>query len=162
MHVDLVFPEESLCIVMHGLTELGWGEIFYNEKLCSGGYSVPHNSLNNWRHFMGKIYGHSWIKNTPCFDIFWRNLHFMCMSFVGHQCAGWGWYLSNDFQFYLVTPFVVYLLYKWVQYINRVCEQNSHCAIFHWNYQNYSVKIIYAIIDWVCLGFPKWCIVGFS
>ena len=56
---------------------------------------------------MGKIYGH---QDTPCFDIFRR--HVMCLSFVGHQCAGWGWYLSNDFQFYLVTPFVVFLLYK--------------------------------------------------
>ena len=39
---------------------------------------------------------------------------------------------------------------------------HSNNAFFQWNFQKHSVKIIYAIaiIDWVCLGFPKWCIVG--
>ena len=32
---------------------------------------------------------------------------------------------------------------------NRACLKHSHNAIFHWNYQKYSVKILYAIIDWV-------------
>ena len=44
--------------------------------------------------------------------------------------------------------------------INKFCSLIGHVnnipnAIFHWNFQKYSVKIIYAIIDWVCLGFPK-------
>ena len=36
-----------------------------------------------------------------------------------------------------------------------------HNAIFHWNFKIYSVKILLAIIDWLCLGIPKWCIVGY-
>ena len=32
---------------------------------------------------------------------------------------------------------------------------------FHWNFQKYSVKILYAIIDWVCLGIPKHWLVGY-
>ena len=31
----------------------------------------------------------------------------------------------------------------------------SHNAIFDWNFQKYSVKILYDIIDWVYLGIPK-------
>ena len=38
---------------------------------------------------------------------------------------------------------------------NRACIQQAHNAIFHWNFQKYSVKVIYAIIDSVCLGYPK-------
>ena len=30
----------------------------------------------------------------------------------------------------------------------RACLQNFPNAIFHWYFQNYSVKILYAIIDW--------------
>ena len=44
---------------------------------------------------------------------------------------------------------------------NRVCL-HSHHAIFYWYFQEYSVKILHAIIDRVCLGIPKWCIVGYS
>ena len=40
--------------------------------------------------------------------------------------------------------------------------QNSHNAIFYRNGQKDSVKILYAIIDWLWLGFPKQCIVGYS
>ena len=31
---------------------------------------------------------------------------------------------------------------------------NSHNAIFHWNFQKHSVKILHAIIDQECLGIP--------
>ena len=51
-----------------------------------------------------------------------------------------------------------------VNNLNKACYQHSqsHTAIFHWNFQKYSVKFIYAIIDWVWLGFPELCIVGYS
>ena len=38
--------------------------------------------------------------------------------------------------------------------VNMACYQPSHNAIFHWNFQKYSVKIFIAIIDWVC-GNPE-------
>ena len=31
---------------------------------------------------------------------------------------------------------------------NRACSHHSHNATFDWNFQKYSVKILYAIIDW--------------
>ena len=36
-----------------------------------------------------------------------------------------------------------------VSNLNRACEQHSHIAIFLWNFQKYSVKFIYAIIECV-------------
>ena len=36
---------------------------------------------------------------------------------------------------------------KILLYINRAFKQHSHNASFHWNFQKYSVKIIYAVID---------------
>ena len=36
-------------------------------------------------------------------------------------------------------------------YVNNIPTN----VIFHWNFHKYSVKIFYAIIDFVCLGIPK-------
>ena len=44
----------------------------------------------------------------------------------------------------------------------RHVKNIPHNAMFHWNFQKYSVRVLYAIIDWVCRGIPKWCIVGYS
>ena len=38
----------------------------------------------------------------------------------------------------------------WIGHVNNISQCNFHC-----NFQKYSVKITYAIIDWVCLGIPK-------
>ena len=46
-----------------------------------------------------------------------------------------------------------------VNFLDRAFQQHSYNVIFHWKY---SVKIIYAIIDWVRLGFPKLYTVGYS
>ena len=45
---------------------------------------------------------------------------------------------------------------------NSPCEQHSHIAVFSQNSQKNSTKILYANIDWDCVGIPKWCIVGYS
>ena len=37
----------------------------------------------------------------------------------------------------------------------REFYQHSHNGNLHWNFQIYSVKIIYTIIDWVWLGIPN-------
>ena len=44
----------------------------------------------------------------------------------------------------------------------RACLQHFPNAIFHWYFQNYSVKILYAIIDWEYLEISKWWIMGYS
>ncbi|KAF6020538.1 hypothetical protein EB796_021152 [Bugula neritina] len=47
-----------------------------------------------------------------CVTNWWGAIFYM-NNFIesNKMCAGWGWYLSNDFQFFIVTPFVVYLMY---------------------------------------------------
>ena len=42
------------------------------------------------------------------------------------------------------------------------CLQHFLNVIFHWYFQNYSVKILYAIIDWEYLEILKWWIMGYS
>ena len=39
--------------------------------------------------------------------------------------------------------------------IGRFNKFPTHNAIVHRNFQKYSVKILYATIDWMCLGNPK-------
>ena len=43
-----------------------------------------------------------------------------------------------------------------------VSERSLSIVIIHWNFQEYSVNILNAIIDRVCLGLPELCIVGYS
>ncbi|XP_072034489.1 O-acyltransferase like protein-like [Amphiura filiformis] len=31
---------------------------------------------------------------------------------LGGQCMGWSWYLANDMQFFIISPIILYLLYK--------------------------------------------------
>ena len=45
-----------------------------------------------------------------------------------------------------------------IGHVNNIPTQCN----FHWNLLKYSVKTLYAIIDWKCLGIPKQCIVGYS
>ena len=63
-----------------------------------------------------------------------------------------------------IADLAVYLLRinsSMQQWINSVvsrcaaCWQRSQYAIFLRNFQKYSVKILYAIIDWVCPGIPE-------
>ncbi len=32
---------------------------------------------------------------------------------VDYECAGWVWYVSADMQFFVITPPIIYLLFKW-------------------------------------------------
>ena len=47
-----------------------------------------------------------------CDGKWWTNLLYIDNLFgrdTSHYCFGWGWYLSNDFQMFLVSPFVLFL-----------------------------------------------------
>jgi peptidoglycan/LPS O-acetylase OafA/YrhL len=52
---------------------------------------------------------------TTCQDYWWATLLYI-QDFVPtdmrSECMGWTWYLANDTQFYILTPFVLYLFYK--------------------------------------------------
>lgn len=40
------------------------------------------------------------------------DMYFLKHIFYVFQCYAWGWYLANDMQFYLLSPFILILLYK--------------------------------------------------
>jgi len=49
-----------------------------------------------------------------CVDNWWTNiLYINNLHAPGGQCFGWGWYLANDMQFYILTPFYLLLLYRY-------------------------------------------------
>ena len=50
-----------------------------------------------------------------CDKYWWSALLFINNLYpwdMGAQCVGWVWYLANDFQFYLLTPFILLIMYR--------------------------------------------------
>ena len=51
-----------------------------------------------------------------CRKYWWTNLlyinNFYPQEFLS-QCMGWSWYLANDFQFFVISPLIIYPLYVW-------------------------------------------------
>jgi peptidoglycan/LPS O-acetylase OafA/YrhL len=53
--------------------------------------------------------------NDDCHDYWWTNLLFL-NNFIpdgnGSRCMAWTWYLSNEIQFFLITPVILYIYSK--------------------------------------------------
>ncbi|XP_033118096.1 nose resistant to fluoxetine protein 6-like [Anneissia japonica] len=53
---------------------------------------------------------------TYCQDYWWTNLLYinnLYPSELMRECLAWGWYLANDMQFFIISPFIIYLLYHY-------------------------------------------------
>ncbi|XP_033118021.1 nose resistant to fluoxetine protein 6-like [Anneissia japonica] len=53
---------------------------------------------------------------TYCQDYWWTNLLYinnLYPSSLQTECLAWSWYLANDMQFFIISPFVIYLLYHY-------------------------------------------------
>ncbi|XP_033118097.1 nose resistant to fluoxetine protein 6-like [Anneissia japonica] len=53
---------------------------------------------------------------TYCQDYWWTNLLYinnLYPSELLRECLAWGWYLANDMQFFIISPFIIYLLYHY-------------------------------------------------
>lgn len=44
--------------------------------------------------------------------LYFNNLYPFPGNLSSEVCVGWGWYLANDMQFFIISPFIIYLLYK--------------------------------------------------
>ncbi|XP_020892990.1 nose resistant to fluoxetine protein 6 isoform X2 [Exaiptasia diaphana] len=70
--------------------------------------------------FLGE--GPEWYQlqtKQPCDKYWWTNLlyinNFYPTSFQG-SCMNWTWYLANDMQFYVISPVVIYVAYRFGKY----------------------------------------------
>ncbi|XP_072028267.1 nose resistant to fluoxetine protein 6-like [Amphiura filiformis] len=59
------------------------------------------------------------LKSTSeaCQKYWWANLLYISNLYpfpgnLNDQCMAWSWYLSNDMQFFIISPFIIYCLYK--------------------------------------------------
>lgn len=63
-------------------------------------------------------YGSQWDSpeaNNPCVDKWWTNLLYINNFYpksLMFECLGWSWYLANDMQFYVISPLVLFLVYR--------------------------------------------------
>ncbi|KAM4808363.1 O-acyltransferase like protein-like [Rhinophrynus dorsalis] len=66
-------------------------------------------ALVNWGSFW-ELPKHQW---DNCRRVWWANL-LLITNFVSvsESCSGWAWYLSNDFQFHLTIPLLIFLYVK--------------------------------------------------
>lgn len=63
----------------------------------------------------GPIWGNYNVLTKNCSENWWTNVLYIDNFFgrnTSQYCFGWGWYLSNDFQMFLVSPFVLFLYCK--------------------------------------------------
>ena len=55
---------------------------------------------------------------TKCQNGWFLNLLYLnnFANTVGEEmnCMGWTWYMANDMQFFIITPLILYLLWKWI------------------------------------------------
>ncbi|XP_068672762.1 nose resistant to fluoxetine protein 6-like isoform X1 [Montipora foliosa] len=52
-------------------------------------------------------------KNEECDKHWWTNLLYINNIYPGKdECMGWTWYLANDMQFYIITPVILFLAYR--------------------------------------------------
>jgi len=74
-------------------------------SLCTAGGAVPdcNSCKDNWYYFLG---------------MFW-NLYPTDQGASSFPCLPWTWYIANDFQFYLLVPFILilYLQRKWLGFL---------------------------------------------
>uniref|UniRef100_A0A8C5P6Q5 Nose resistant-to-fluoxetine protein N-terminal domain-containing protein n=1 Tax=Leptobrachium leishanense TaxID=445787 RepID=A0A8C5P6Q5_9ANUR len=72
--------------------------------------SIALISLAHWGSFW-ELPKHQW---DNCRRVWWANVLLITNYVsVAESCSGWAWYLSNDFQFHLTTPLVIFLYVKW-------------------------------------------------
>lgn len=52
-----------------------------------------------------------WSLNTACQQEWWQHLLFITTLYQDSKlkCVGWDWYLANDMQFFVLTPFILML-----------------------------------------------------
>eukprot|EP00794_Sanderia_malayensis_P018808 gene18808-20704_t len=51
----------------------------------------------------------------PCEDYWWTNLLYINNFYpkkLADECLGWGWYLANDMQFFIISPLIIYIMYR--------------------------------------------------
>ncbi|XP_040193718.1 O-acyltransferase like protein-like [Rana temporaria] len=77
--------------------------------LASIPLSIALISLVQWGVFW-ELPKHQW---DSCNRVWWANV-LLITNFVSvsDSCTGWAWYLSNDFQFHLTTPLLIFLYVK--------------------------------------------------
>ena len=114
-------------------------------------------SITNWpgrwiiHSYMGFLVW-SWIQIQ---SQFWVKPYFfskvgLSTIFVALSCSDY-WNAHNWTGVHIKLPNII-----WIGHINNIP------TIFHWTSQKYLVKFFYVIIEWVCLGFPKQCNLGYS
>lgn len=53
-----------------------------------------------------------WLPN--CYDYWWSTvIHLATYTNIDHLCMNWTWYLSADFQMFLLSPALVYPAWRW-------------------------------------------------
>ena len=76
---------------------------------------------------------------SSCGKYWWPNLFYINNLYpweLEKECTGWVWYLANDFQFFLISPFIIYAFCKnrknWI--LNLFCTySNLNAMKWHYN-----------------------------
>ncbi|KXJ18551.1 nose resistant to fluoxetine protein 6 [Exaiptasia diaphana] len=48
----------------------------------------------------------------PCDEYWWTNLLYINNFYPKAECMAWAWYLANDMQFFVISPFIIFAAYR--------------------------------------------------
>ena len=65
---------------------------------------LGNDSVPRWQPGINQVDG--------CEKAWWANLLYVNNLYTSNFCLGWTWYLANDFQFFAISPVLVYYMYK--------------------------------------------------
>ncbi|CAG9323408.1 unnamed protein product [Blepharisma stoltei] len=68
----------------------------------------------------GPLWWNEYYYNNDCKKWWWTNILFinnLVPGWKGSNCLGQSWYLSDDMQFFIITPPIIYLYHKYNRYI---------------------------------------------
>ncbi|XP_060069974.1 nose resistant to fluoxetine protein 6-like, partial [Ylistrum balloti] len=72
---------------------------------------------------------------NECSKSWWANILYINNYYpysgdINQQCMGWSWYLANDMQFYIISPIILILLYRYRKIGFAVCGGLIGACIF--------------------------------
>ena len=107
------------------------------ETVVGAKHTVFRLYLRSWSRLphTGLTLTNNWLWSIVC-------LRYCCFNVI-LQCLNWSWYLANDMQFYVISPVLLFLVFRWVAelYCENSCMRDLSFQVY-WGEMRFLVNTI--------------------